>query len=106
MKWPAFKKKKKVDVCLGKPKISMLNKTQNKGREPAGINSKIWFYFFSLLYEPMVIWDASKNWGEEKENKFKFSFFKSIIGSSGVVGAIRKNSEHSKKYRNQIFKEF
>jgi hypothetical protein len=34
------KKKKKVGVCLGKPKISMLNKTQNKGREPAGINSK------------------------------------------------------------------
>jgi hypothetical protein len=29
----------KVNVCLGGQKISMLNKTQNKGREPAGIYS-------------------------------------------------------------------
>jgi hypothetical protein len=34
------KKWKKVNVCLGGQKISMLNKTQNKGREPAGIYSK------------------------------------------------------------------
>ena len=34
------KKMKKVNVCLGGQKISMLNKTKNKGREPAGIYSK------------------------------------------------------------------
>jgi hypothetical protein len=34
------KKIKKVNVCLGGQKISMLNKTENKGREPAGIISK------------------------------------------------------------------
>ena len=70
--WPAFQKMEKVNVCLGGQKISMLNKTQNKGREPAGIYSKSWFFFNSFLYEPMVIWDTSKNWGEEKENKFEF----------------------------------
>ena len=47
--WPAFKKKKKkVDVRLGGQKICMLNETQNKGREPAGISSKSWFNKFSF----------------------------------------------------------
>ena len=49
--------------------ISILNKMQNKGREPAGIFSKSWFFFNSFFYEAMVIWDTSKIWGEEKENK-------------------------------------
>jgi len=44
MVWPfgdlPLKKMKKVDVCLGGQKINMLNKMQNKGREPAGIYSK------------------------------------------------------------------
>ena len=62
------KKIKKVNVCLGGQKISMLNKTQNKGREPAGIYSESRFSFNSLLYEPMVIWATSRNWGEEKAN--------------------------------------
>ena len=46
----------------------MLNKTQNKGRKPAGIYSKSEFFFNSFLYEPMVIWDTSRNWGQEKAN--------------------------------------
>jgi hypothetical protein len=67
------KKMKKVNVCLGGQKISMLNKTQNKGREPAGIYSKSRFFFNSFLYEPKAIWDTSRNWGEEKANKLFFS---------------------------------
>ena len=51
----------------------MLNKTQNKGREPAGIYSKSRFFFNSFLYEPKAIWDTSRNWGEEKANKLFFS---------------------------------
>ena len=50
----------------------MLNKTQNKGREPAGIYSKSRFFLKSILYEPKAIWDTSRNWGEEKANKLFF----------------------------------
>ena len=60
----------------------MLNKTQNKGREPAGIYSKSRFFFNSFLYEPKAIWDTSRNWGEEKANKL---FFLSIIINNWVL---------------------
>ena len=50
----------------------MLNKTQNKGREPAGIYSESRLFFNSFLYEPMVIWATSRNWGEEKANIISF----------------------------------
>ena len=37
---PAFKENEKIKCMPRRPKINMLNKMQNKGREPAGIYSK------------------------------------------------------------------